>query len=268
MLSSPEESDSAKGKTTEWSVHGNTLDLNDIIINLTKNVHRAGSCSGAVLSELETLARGIVGVKQSLETGCGRTTVMLSNISRKHLCFCIDDRNIQQHNRSTTSSVCFAIDNTYFNQDRVSFVFGPTQRTIRNYEFGETLLDFVFLDGPHAFPFVEMEYYFLYPHIRHGGILGIDDIQIPNIANLFRFLRDDAMWNLISVVENTAFFERTKAPTFDPEGDYWKGQGYNALRVPAHPILMRNIYIKHIQPWLKYLPANLKARLKHVLLRH
>ncbi|HUB63202.1 MAG TPA: class I SAM-dependent methyltransferase [Methylocella sp.] len=244
-------------------------DLDHVISSLTQGIHYAGSVSGAVLHELRKLARGIGGIQHSLETGCGRTTVIFSRIASNHLCFCYDDRNIDlpAGRLEETRSVDFVLDNPSFNKNHVNFIFGPTQITLQKYDFNETSLDFVFLDGPHHFPFVELEYYYLYPHIRKGGILGIDDIHFPTIANFFRFLRDDDMWRLISIIENTAFFERTDAPTFDPLG----GEGghplqrYNALRMPAHPQFRRNLYLKYVKPRVKYIPPGLKKIVKNIL---
>ena len=250
---------------------GRSGDLERVISNLTAGVYSFGSLSGAVLHELDKLARSLGDNCRSLETGCGRSTIMFSNLARRHLCFCFDDRNAQlpAGRDDNFGTVSFVQANPHFNKDCVTFVFGPTQKTVPNYDFRDVSLDFVFLDGPHAFPFAELEYYFVYPYIRKGGILGIDDINIPTLANFFRFLRDDAMWRLISVVENTAFFERTEAPTFDPiagiGGHNW--QRYNTLHFPAHPILSRNIYLKYIQPMGRYLPASAKNRLKKILSR-
>lgn len=244
-------------------------DVDHVISNLTQGIHYAGSVSGAVLHELEKLGRNMGGIKQSLETGCGRTTVMFSNIASNHLCFCYDDRNIDlpTGQEEKIRSVDFVLSNLSFNKNHVNFVFGPTQITLPKYNFDDISLDFVFIDGPHQFPFVELEYYYLYPHVCKGGILGIDDIHFPMIANIFRFLRDDDMWRLISVIENTAFFERTDAPTFDPlggEGDHAL-QRYNALRLPAHPQFSRNLYLKYVKPRVKYIPQGLKKAIKNIL---
>ncbi len=40
--------------------------------------------------------------------------------------------------------------------------------------------DCVLIDGPHGYPFPDMEYYYFYPLIKPGGILIIDDIHIPS----------------------------------------------------------------------------------------
>src|SRR6185436_15229680 len=97
----------------------------------------------------------------------------------------------------------------------VEFVVGPTQRTLAAHRF-ETPLDLVLVDGPHGFPFPHLEYYFLYPHLAAGGLLVLDDIHVRTVNDLFRFLRADAMFELLAVVHTTAFFRRTAAATFDP----------------------------------------------------
>src|SRR5256885_7172686 len=66
------------------------------------------------------------------------------------------------------------------------------------------------------------------PTWRLAALLILDDIHIPTVQNLFRFLRRDAMFELDKVVGTTAFFTRTSAPTFDRFGDEWWQQNYNA----------------------------------------
>ena len=94
------------------------------------------------------------------------------------------------------------------------------------YRFPEKL-QLAVIDGPHAYPFPDLEYYYLYPHLETGALLVLDDIHIRSINNLFQFLRSDAMFRLDEVVGTTAFFTRTDAPAFDPAGDGWSQQGYN-----------------------------------------
>ena len=79
----------------------------------------------------------------------------------------------------------------------------------------------VLLDGPHGYPFPQLEYWAVYRHIRPGGLLVVDDIHIPTIWQLFEFLREEPMFELLEVVLNTAFFRRTTAPTLNPYGDCW-----------------------------------------------
>src|SRR5256885_11641572 len=66
------------------------------------------------------------------------------------------------------------------------------------------------------------------PTWRLAALLILDDIHIPTVHNLFRFLRREAMFELDEVVQTTAFFTRTSAATFDRFGDGWWLQNYNA----------------------------------------
>jgi hypothetical protein len=109
----------------------------------------------------------------------------------------------------------------------VTFVEGPTQQTLPNHRFAHPL-QLALIDGPHGYPFPDLEYYYIYPHLDRGALLIVDDIHIPTITNLFDFLCADEMFSVQAVVETTAFFRRTAAPTFSPLGDGWWEQGYNS----------------------------------------
>jgi hypothetical protein len=157
-------------------------------------------------------------VRFSVETGCGGSTLLLSHLSRRHQVFAIegDNRILSRVRRSAL-----------FRADSTEFIEGPTQRTLPAQAF-DAPIDLVLIDGPHAFPFPQLEYYYLYPHFRENALLILDDLQIRSIHDLFRFLQADAMFRLVEVVDRTAFFRRTAAPASDPLGDGWQFQGYNA----------------------------------------
>jgi len=157
-------------------------------------------------------------IDNSVETGSGASTLLLSHLSDRHLVFALDAGN---------GSVTNIRRSPLLRPGAVIFVEGPTQSTLPSYRF-TAALDLVLIDGPHAYPFPDLEYYFLYPHLKAGGILILDDIHIPTVHHLFQFVRRDAMFELDQVVDTTAFFTRTSAPVFDPFGDGWRKQNYNA----------------------------------------
>ena len=186
--------------------------------------HGAGTVSHAVLEKLA----GLLETRRpaiSLETGTGRTTLLFSHLSAKHTVFCIDDR-------AGSNSYGAVRDSELLNVRNTNFVIGPTQITLKNYIFAEPI-DFAFLDGPHGYPFVELEYYFVYPHLRSGALFVLDDIHIPTIFRTFEFLKEDRMFELHSVVENTAIFFRTDEEVFSPLGDGWWKQEFNKKRFPV-----------------------------------
>lgn len=216
--------------------------LLDEINALPADWHGAGSFMPHVLATFARLASRRT-LRHTAETGAGRSTLLLSHLSDQHTVFSLDqDESLSQVRESPL-----------LHRASVSFVDGPTQVTLPGHAFPGPL-DLVLLDGPHAFPFVELEYYHFYPKVATGGLLIIDDIHIPTIRNLHRFLCECEMWRLLEVSHTTSFFERTAAPTFDPLGDSWWEQGYNKRRFPQFPSLHL-----HALPLLsKVLPKSLK----------
>ena len=186
------------------------------VSGLPSNWHGAGSLQERVLRAI--VRHGLAQQPRiTAETGSGKSTLLFSHLSPRHLVFAMDDGN---------GSVERVRESELLHPGTVEFVEGPTQRTIPAAELPDAL-DIVMLDGPHGYPFPDLEYYYFYPRIPEGGLLIVDDIDIPTIHNLFRFLKKDAMFDLLEVVHTTAFFRRTGAPTFDPLADGWWNQAYN-----------------------------------------
>ena len=190
------------------------------IHSLPKVWHANGSLNTAVIDELFRCAQG---ADNTAETGCGKSTLAFSHTSKRHLVFACDvppgeDPEMHSLNRVRTTPL--------LKQSVCEFVVGSTQTTLPTFHFDREF-DLVFLDGPHGYPFPDLEYYYFYPHIKTGGWLVIDDIQIPSVANMLDVLRRDDMFKLERFVRTTAFFRRTNAATFSPYGDGWWEQGYN-----------------------------------------
>jgi len=185
--------------------------------------HRSGTLDAHVLRAMEELAPS--SIEWSMETGCGKSTILLSNLSARHVVFAYDDRN------HANSSVHYYANCPIFKAEATTLVAGATQLTLPRFEFSQPI-DFALLDGPHGYPFPELEYYYVYPHLRTGAVLVVDDIHIPTIHRLYSFLAEDEMFELLHVERTTAFFRRTEAPTFSPLGDGWELQAYNRRRFP------------------------------------
>lgn len=165
---------------------------------------------------------GPLPLRRSMETGTGKSTLLLSHISERHTVFTVPDGD----------SYHAVLKSAILNRDTVQFVLGPSQLTLREHSF-EGPLDLAFLDGPHGYPFPELEYYAVYPYLSPGALLVVDDIHIPTISNLFTFLCEDEMFHLLEVADTTAFFRRTTAPVFSPVADNWWTQKYNVNRFPV-----------------------------------
>jgi hypothetical protein len=191
--------------------------------------HAGHAFATSVLARIEKLLPP--SMSRTAETGCGKSTILFSNISGSHTVFALDDTSLPD------SSVAFYRDCPVTRSEVVTTVFGPTQRTLRNFKH-EGYYDCVLIDGPHGWPFPEFEYLMFFPNIRPGGFLLLDDCVIPTIGRMADVLAEDPMWELVEIVgSNTAVFRRTDAKTFDPEGDGWWEQPFNRRRVSSKRLI-------------------------------
>jgi hypothetical protein len=190
----------------------------DQISRLPENWHGAGQVHASTLRVILKHARRIGPISHTAETGSGITTLFFSHLSPHHITFALD------HGQSISN----VRNNALFRSERVTFIEGPSQATLPAYRF-EHKLQIALLDGPHGYPFPDLEYYYFYPQMETGGLLLIDDIKIPSVHRMFEIVKADAMFRLLDVAgENLAVFQRTDAPLCDPLSDSWWLQGYNA----------------------------------------
>lgn len=212
--------------------------------------------SEPVLSALASHADDIC-VENSCESGCGKSTLLLSWLSRNHTVF-----TLEKYGEVPCLSYERVRSSELLNPDSVSFVLGPTQRTLPNHRF-ETPMQLALIDGPHGFPFPFLEYYYFYPVLEEGALLIVDDIHIPTIRWLHDFLLEDEMFKHVETVENTSFFRRTAHPVFNPYGDDWWLQSYNANRFS--PSATTNASKSgQLGNW----PSRIRGRLNRLLGRH
>ena len=222
------------------------MDVDEIrrrIAEVGPGLHTAGTFSPRVFEALAEAA-GRLHIRNSVETGSGASTLLFSHLSEHHTVFALDDGSGSVDNVRRSSLLREGV---------VTFVEGPTQATLPWHHFSDKL-QLVLIDGPHGYPFPDLEYYYLYPHLEAGALLIVDDIHIRTVHHLFEFLRRDAMFELKQVVQTTAFFMRTAAPVFNPLGDGWWQQRYN-----AHPLFR---YL-----WKDKIRRRVPARIKRGLFR-
>ncbi len=210
--------------------------------------HAAQAFPTQVLSQIEAILPDRMSL--TAETGCGKSTVLFSNLSSQHFVFSYDDLSL-----GNQSSVAFYRNCPVTNPNALREIFGPTQKTLPNFsKHGE--YDCVLIDGPHGYPFPEIEYFYFYPHIRTGGFLILDDVNIPTIGRMADILCEDDMWSVVSLISCTLVLRRTDSPITNPEGDEWWTQKYNRRRVSRK----RDIFYSE-EPLNKITELNLDKKL-------
>ena len=236
-------------------------ELIDRIADLPENWHGAGSVGAHGLRAIATHADAVGPIHHSVETGSGKTTLLFSHLSTDHQVFSVDDGK----------SISQVRDSPLFRSENVTYIEGPTQVTLPRHKFPDKV-QIALIDGPHGYPFPDLEYYYFYPLVETGGLLLVDDIPIPSIARMFEVIKADDMFELLDVVGgNLAVFKRTSAPLLDPHSDSWWLQGYNrahfekVLKGTAHLSAFESMY----RPMLKQVlhrasalvPGSLKDRM-------
>ncbi len=150
--------------------------------------HASGAFGMNVLDKIVELSPPVPVV--SVETGCGKSTILFSHLSESYVCYTVDD------SMQANGSLNFVKQCPLLRSER--FVLGPTQLTMATSPPSSTI-DVALIDGPHAYPFPELEYYYLYPKLRTNSLLKIDDLHIPTIARMYEFLCEDAMFDELHI---------------------------------------------------------------------
>src|SRR5258708_25727799 len=122
----------------------------EAVQKLGNDWHQAGSFPNSVLEEFLQIGR-VTPLIRTLETGCGRSTLLFSHISRHHDVFALGTSGGSAE-AATDDSYLRVTNSPLFKAETVTFVLGPTQKTLPSHHFEEAF-DLILLDRPHAFPF-------------------------------------------------------------------------------------------------------------------
>lgn len=171
----------------------------------------------AVLAFVSSLLRPAM---TTLETGAGQTTIIFAISGTRH--YVITNQPNEPERIKAYCRKCGIKGNLHF-------LLGGSDTVFSNNGVIPEALDFVFIDGAHRFPFPAMDWHYTEGRLRVGGILGIDDIDIPSVRILHDFLSGEQEWNLINVIGKTSFFEKTGIP--DISLDH-QGQKLNGIKIP------------------------------------
>lgn len=151
----------------------------------------------------------------TLETGSGKSTFAFLMAGCKHISIAPDpgeEMRIRQYCEGNAIKTDFT-----FIADSSADVLPALIKTI-------PALDFVFIDGAHRYPYAEIDYHFTEKKLRIGGYMVVDDVQLPSVRNLFRFLKKEKNWELDTVIGKTAFFVKTGEEVLVND---WQNQGIN-----------------------------------------
>jgi hypothetical protein len=90
-------------------------------------------------------------------------------------------------------------------------------------------LDFVLIDGDHAYPAPAIDWYYSARHLRRGGTMLVDDRQLWAVRDLFIFLEADDLHEPIAEGSNWRAY-RTKADGHEIVARWWGQQPVATLK--------------------------------------
>jgi hypothetical protein len=129
----------------------------------------------------------------------------------------------------------------------------------------DRFVDLGLIDGAHGFPYPTVDWHYITRSLKIGGRVVLDDVQIPTVTYLFRYMRSDPNWQLDAILdERAAAFTLNREP---PTGEYWALQplnkrfDYGFVSLPARVRLILRSELESRYPNLLRAWRRMRARL-------
>jgi predicted O-methyltransferase YrrM len=162
----------------------------------------------------------------TIETGAGQSTVAFAALAKHHTCVTIDEYCVEATKRY--------LDELGIPRDKVTFIIESSDTALPRLAMTEKL-DFAYIDGQHGYPFAALDWHYIDPHMKVGGIMGFDNIEVPSVHNHVEFMELNKTYRLVENVSGRdlghygAYFYAKLADQDRESGS----QPYNYRRVPG-----------------------------------
>lgn len=135
---------------------------------------------------LRLITEHLDGSSASLETGAGWSTVTFASTGSKHTTIVPSASEVEGIKRYCSENGIAT--------DQIDFHVEGSQRVLPGLE--PTELDLVLIDGSHAFPSPQIDWFYTAFRLKVGGILIVDDTHLWTGNVLKQFLRAEPEWRL------------------------------------------------------------------------
>lgn len=174
---------------------------------------------GLVIDVLEWIVAHVPAEGNTLETGCGYSTVAFTSVSKKHTVispFAGEHALIRQWCEKQGVATT-----------QVNFIARSSTDVLPQLKLEP--LDVVLIDGAHEFPVPFIDWYYTAERVKKGGYLMVDDVHLPTGYILKDFLLAEAgRWEFAGQVRLTSMFRRiTDQPVITGIG--WEEQPWCKL---------------------------------------
>jgi hypothetical protein len=164
---------------------------------------------------------------QTLETGCGHSTVMFAIRGCRHI---VISPFPEEH--QCINDWCTDHDVTV---DKIAYHGGRSEHVLPALE--PVPLNLVLIDGDHAVPLPFIDYFYVADSVVKDGLLVVDDCQLPSVRQLSDFLdTEKPRWALESEIDRTRIYR--KLVDGRVTGLLWRQQPISASAIPKKPSLI------------------------------
>jgi predicted O-methyltransferase YrrM len=148
----------------------------------------------------------------TLETGAGASTIVFAARGAHH--------ETVTPSAGEADRILAECERRGISTENLTFRIGSSTDVLRNWDARP--LDLVLVDGAHAFPYPTLDWWYLAPHLKIGGLMLLDDAYMPPVAAVVDHVRHSKAWRLEEPVSFRTAVVRKLADEV-PDGE-WKGE--------------------------------------------
>jgi hypothetical protein len=164
---------------------------------------------------------------ESLETGCGLSTLVFATKKAKHTSVTADpDEPVRLGEYAQKHQIDLGT---------IRFLAEPSEKALP--KFSTAGLDLVLLDGKHAFPWPIVDWFYTADLLKRGGVMLVDDCNMRSVGVLVDFLKSESdRWCHVAKLGRTEIFEKKADSALDVA---WRMQPWMAQSLQIRDIARR-----------------------------
>ena len=188
------------------------MSLTDDLRASPPSLHGRAEFWGLAWEALAFIERTVKPGMATIETGAGASTIVFAASGADH-----ETVTPSQEEADRIRAQC---EQRGISTGRLTFRIGSSADVLRTWQ--PRPLDLALVDGAHAFPYPTLDWWFLAPHLKIGGLMLLDDAYMPPVAAVVDHLRGSAAWTFDPPASfRTAVARKLAEEVPDPE---WKGE--------------------------------------------
>ncbi len=188
------------------------MSLTDELRSAPPGLHGSSEFWGLAWEALAFLERTVRPGMATLETGAGASTIVFAAGGAEH--------EVVTPSEEEARRITAECERRGISTERLTFRIGSSADVLRSRE--PRPLDLALVDGAHAFPYPTLDWWFLAPHLKIGGLMLLDDAYMPPVAAVVDYLRTSPAWALERPVSFRTAAARKLGDEIPPAE--WKGE--------------------------------------------